>query len=167
MTLADPQLTRSRLGNTIRSAYSQRKAHKIVKQWPVGAPAEPPNPALVVGRGFRDGDAVGGGGQRRDNGIVSRGGGMPRQQQQLSNTGLAAVARFDSSSSCSNTGLATVACRGINAAATLVSRWWHAAAAAATAAMVSRQLPCFSSRPAGATAATAAATVTGNPYDWR
>ena len=84
MTLADPQLTRSRLENTIRSAYSQRKAHKIAKQWPaVGAPAEPPNPhALVVGRGFLDGGATRGGGQRRVDGMVSRGGGMPRQQQQ-------------------------------------------------------------------------------------
>ena len=85
MTLADPQLTRSRLENTIRSVYSQRKAHEIAKQWPaVGALAEQPNPhALVVGRGFRDGGAVGGGGQRRDDGMVSRGRGMPRQQQQL------------------------------------------------------------------------------------
>ena len=85
MTLADPQLTRSRLENTILSAHSQRKAHEIAKQWPaVGAPAELPNPhALVVGHGFRDGGAVGGGGQRRDDGMVSRGGGMLRQQQQL------------------------------------------------------------------------------------
>ena len=85
MTLADPHLTRSRLENTIRSAYSQRKAHKIAKQWPaVGAPAEPPNPyALVVGRGFRDRGAAGGVGQRRVDGMVSRGGGMPWQQQQL------------------------------------------------------------------------------------
>ena len=84
MTLADPQLTRSRLENTIRSAYSQRKAHKIAKQWPAVGAAEPPNlHALVVGRGFRDGGGVGGGGQRRDGGMVSRGGGMLRQQQQL------------------------------------------------------------------------------------
>ena len=84
ITLADPQLTRSRLENTIRSAYSQRKAHEIAKQWAaVGAPAEPPNPhALVVGRDFRDGGALGGGGQRRDDSMVCRGGGMPRQQQQ-------------------------------------------------------------------------------------
>ena len=62
MTLADPQLTRSRLESTIRSAYSQRKAHEIAKQWPaVGAPAEPSSPALVVGCGFRDRGAVGGG----------------------------------------------------------------------------------------------------------
>ena len=70
MTLADPQLTRQRLENTIRSAYSQRKAHEITKQWPAMCPsAEPPYPhALVVGHGFRDGGTVGGGG-------------MPRQQQ--------------------------------------------------------------------------------------
>ena len=85
MTLTDPQLTRSRLENTIRSAYSQRKAHEVAKQWPaVGAPAEPPNPhALVVGRGFRDGGGVGGRSQRRDDDMVSRGDDMPRQQQQL------------------------------------------------------------------------------------
>ena len=85
MTLVDPQLTRQRLENTIRSAYSQRKAHEIAKQWPaMCASAEPPYPhALVVGRGFRDGGGVGGGGQRREDGMVSRGGGMPRQQQQL------------------------------------------------------------------------------------
>ena len=84
MTLADPQLTRSRLENTIRSAYSQRKAHKTAKQGPAaGAPAEPPNPhALVVGRSFGDRGAGGGGGQRRDDGMVLRGGGTPRQQQQ-------------------------------------------------------------------------------------
>ena len=85
ITLADPQLTRSRLENTIRSAYSQRKAHEIAKQWPaVGAPAEPPNPhALVVDSGFRDGGALGGGCQRRDDSMVSCGGSMLRQQQQL------------------------------------------------------------------------------------
>ena len=84
MTLADPQLTRPRLENTIRSAYSQHKAHEIAKQGPAaGTPAEPPNPyALVVGRGFGDGGAGGGGGLRRDDGMVLSGGGMPRQQQQ-------------------------------------------------------------------------------------
>ena len=81
MILADPQLTRSRLENTIRFAYSQRKTHEIEKQWlAVGAPAEPPNPhALVVDRGFRDGGAVGGGKGRRY-GISRR---LPRQEQQL------------------------------------------------------------------------------------
>ena len=85
MTLADPQLTRSRLENTIRSANCQRKAHEIAKQGPaMGASAKLPNPhALVVGRGFGDRGAVGGGGQRRDGGMVLRSGGMPRQQQQM------------------------------------------------------------------------------------
>ena len=104
LILTDPQLTRQRLENTIRSAYSQRKAHEIAKQWlAMRASAEPPYPhALVVGRGFRDGGAVGGGGMLpeqqqlqqhwpRDGGMPrqqqqqqhwSRGGGMPRQQQQ-------------------------------------------------------------------------------------
>ena len=72
MALADPQLTCQRLENIIRSVYSQRKTHKIAKQWPaMCASAEPPYPhALVVGRGFWDGGAV-------------DGDGMPRQQQQL------------------------------------------------------------------------------------
>ena len=88
MTLADPQLTRQRLENTIRSAYSQRKGHEIAKQWPaMSASAEPPNPhALVVGHGFRDGGGVGGGGmplqQQQVQQHWSRGGGMLRQQQQ-------------------------------------------------------------------------------------
>ena len=84
MTLADPQLTRSRLEYTIRSAYSQRKAHEITKQGPaMYAPAEPPNPhAFVVDHIVGDRGAGGGGGQRRDDGMISRGVGMPRQQQQ-------------------------------------------------------------------------------------
>ena len=88
MTLADPQLTRQRLENTIRSAYSQCKAHEIAKQWPaMCALAEPSYPhALVVGRGFQDGGAVGGGGMPRQQQQLqqhwSRGGGMLRQQQQ-------------------------------------------------------------------------------------
>ena len=46
-------------------------------------PERPSHPhALVVGRGCRDGGAVGVGVQRRDNNMVSRGVGMPRQQQQ-------------------------------------------------------------------------------------
>ena len=46
-------------------------------------PERPSNPhALVVGRGFRDWGAMGVGVQRRDDHMVSRGGGMPRQQQQ-------------------------------------------------------------------------------------
>ena len=62
MTLPDPQLTRQRTENTIHSAYSQRKAHKIAKQGPAaGTPAEPLNPhALIVGRGFEYRGAGGG-----------------------------------------------------------------------------------------------------------
>ena len=87
MTLADPQVTHQRLENTIRSAYSQRKAHEIAKQWPaMCVSAKPPYPhALVVGRGVRDGGAVGGGGMPRQQQQLqlhwSRDGGMPRQQQ--------------------------------------------------------------------------------------
>ena len=82
MTLADPQLTRQRLENTILSAYSQRKAHEIAKLGPAaGTPAKPPNPyALVVGRGFGDRGAGGGGGHQRDGGLIFRGGDIPRQQ---------------------------------------------------------------------------------------
>ena len=89
MTLVDPDLTRQRLENTIRSAYSQRKANEIAKQWPaMCASAEPPYPhALVVGHGFRDGGGVGGGGMPRQQQQLqqhwSHGGGMLRQQQQL------------------------------------------------------------------------------------
>ena len=84
MTLADPLLTRPRLENTIRSAYFQRKVHEITKQGPAaGTPAEPLNPhALVVGRGFGDRGAGGDGGHQRDDGMIFRGGGMPRLQQQ-------------------------------------------------------------------------------------
>ena len=112
MTLADPQLTRSRLEITIRSAYSQRKAHEIAKQEPaVGAPAPPANPhALVVGHSL----GTGGAGEAEANegttvwyfaAVVCRG------SSSSSNTGLAALA-CDGSSSSSNTGLAAVACRG-------------------------------------------------------
>ena len=46
-------------------------------------PERPSNPhALVVGRGFLDWGAMGVGVQRRDDHMVSRGGGMPRQLQQ-------------------------------------------------------------------------------------
>ena len=46
-------------------------------------PERPSNPhALVVGRGFRDWGAMGVGVQRRNDHMVSCGGGMPRQQQQ-------------------------------------------------------------------------------------
>ena len=89
ITLADPQLTRHRLEYIIRSAYLQRSAHEITKQWPaVGAPAELPSPhALVVDRGYREGGGVGGGGMPRQQQKLQqhwpRDGGMPRQQQQL------------------------------------------------------------------------------------
>ena len=118
MTLADPQLTRQRLENTIRSAYSQRKAHEITKQWPaMCASAEPPYPhAFVVGHGFRDGGAVGGGGMPRQQQQLqqhwSRGGGMLRQQQQLQQHWRRATVACRGSSSSSNTGLVVVACRG-------------------------------------------------------
>ena len=84
MTLAEPQLTRQRLENTIRSAYSQRKTHEIAKLGPAaGTPAEPPNPhVLVVGRDHGDREAGGGGGHQVDGGMIFRGGDMPRQQQQ-------------------------------------------------------------------------------------
>ena len=83
MSLADPQSTRPRLENTIRSAYSQRKAHGIAKLGPAaGTPAGPPNPhALVVGRGYGDRGAGGGGTHQRDDGMISRDDGMSRQQQ--------------------------------------------------------------------------------------
>ena len=75
-TLAEPQLTRPKLENTIRSVYSQRNAHEIAKQWPaVGVPAEPSNPhALSHGGGMPR--------QQQQQQHWSRGGGMPRQQQQ-------------------------------------------------------------------------------------
>ena len=68
MSLADPQITRPRLENTIRSAYSQRKAHVIAKRGPAaGTPARPPNPhALVVGRSYGDRRAGGDGGHQMD-----------------------------------------------------------------------------------------------------
>ena len=87
MSLADPQITRPRLENTIRSAYSQRKAHEIAKLGPAaGTPAGPPNPhALVVGRGYGESKAGGGGGHQMDDGMIFRGGGMPRQPKQQQN----------------------------------------------------------------------------------
>ena len=82
--LADPQITRPRLENTMRSAYSQRKAHEIAKLEPAaGTPAGSPNPhALIVGRGFGERGAGGRRGHQRDDGMIFRDGGMPRQQQQ-------------------------------------------------------------------------------------
>ena len=119
MTLADPHLTRSRLENTIRSAYSQRKAHEIAKQGPAaGAPATPPNQhALVVGRGFGDGGTGGGGGQRREDGMAAA----------AAATATLVSRRWHAAAAA--------------AAATLVTGRWHtpAAAAAATTTMVSRR----------------------------
>ena len=76
ITLADPQLNRPKLENTIRSVYSQRKAHEITKQWPaVGVLAEPSNlHALSHGGGMPR--------QQQQQQHWSCGGGMPRQQQQ-------------------------------------------------------------------------------------
>ena len=57
MTLADPQLTRQRLENTIRSAYSQRKAHEIAKLGPARVRRRNPqirmplSSAVVLGTG--------------------------------------------------------------------------------------------------------------------
>ena len=100
-TLADPQLTRQRLENTIRSAYSQRKAHEIAKQWPaMCASAEPLTPMLLS-------SAVVFGTVGAWAAVACLG-----SSRSYSNTGLAAVACFGSSSSCSNTGFATAACRG-------------------------------------------------------
>ena len=78
MTMTAPQLSSPKLENTIRSVYSQRKAHEIARQWPaVGVPAEPSNPHAL---------SRGGGMPRQQQQLQqhwSRGGGMPQQQQQL------------------------------------------------------------------------------------
>ena len=147
MTLADPQLTRLKLENTIRSVYSQRKAHEIAKQWPaVGVPAEPSNPhALSHGGGMprqqqqlqqhwsRDSSMPQ---QQQLQQHWSRGGGMPRQQQQQQHWSLDSsmpqqqqlqqhwsrgVVACRGSSSNSNTGLATVVCRGSNTGLAVVA----------------------------------------------
>ena len=115
MTLADPQLTRSRLEYIIRSAYSQRKAHEIAKQWPaVGAPAELPSPhAFVVGRGFRDGGAWEAKANEGTTVWYLAAVACLGSSSSYSNTGLAAMVCFCfCNSSSSNTGFATVACRG-------------------------------------------------------
>ena len=163
MTLADPQLTRSRLENTIRSTYSQRKAHEIAKRGPAaGAPAAPPNPrALVVGRGFGDGGGGEGGGQRRDDGVVLRGGGMPRQQQQQQqqhwSRGGGMPWQQQRQQHWSRGG-------GMPRQQQQQQQQWSCGGG------ISHQHQRSSHAfPAGATAATAAATVPGNPYDrsWR
>ena len=120
----------SHLETTMRAVGIEKDASEIVQFVLRQFPERPSNPhALVVGRGFRNGGAVGVGVRRRDDHIVSRGGGMRRQQQQLqqhwprdggmpgssscSNTDLATVA-CRGSSSCSSTGFAVVACRSSN-----------------------------------------------------
>ena len=75
ITLADLQLTRPKLENTIRSVYSQCKAHEITKQWPaVDVPASSNPHARSHGGGMSR--------QQQLQQHWSRGGGMPRQQQQ-------------------------------------------------------------------------------------
>ena len=73
----------SHLEPTMRAVGIEKDASEIVQFILRQFPERPSNPhALVVGRGFRDGRAVGVGVQRRDDHMVSRGGGMPQQQQQ-------------------------------------------------------------------------------------
>ena len=68
---------------TMRAVGIEKNASEIDQFILRQFPERPSNPhALVVGRGFRDGRAVGVGVQRRDDHMVSRGGGMPQQQQQ-------------------------------------------------------------------------------------
>ena len=74
----------SYLETTMRAVGIEKDASEIIQLILRQFPERPSNPhALVVGRGFRDRGAVGVGVQRRDDHIVYRGGGMPRQQQQL------------------------------------------------------------------------------------
>ena len=109
MTLTDPQLTRSRLENTIRSAYSQRKAPRNCKTRASGECAGgTPEPACSCRRPWFSGR--GGCGRWR-----------PTKERRY------------------GTWWRWHAAAAAAAAATLVSRRWHAAAAAATAAMNSRR----------------------------
>ena len=82
----DPKFFSARTSHpetTMRAVGFKKDASKIVQFILRQFPERPSNPcALVVGRGFRDGGAVGVGVQRRDDHMVCRGGGMPRQQQQ-------------------------------------------------------------------------------------
>ena len=104
ITLADPQLTRPKLENAIRSVYSQRKADEITKQWPaVGVPAEPSNPHALS-----QAVACLGSSSSSNTGLAVV---ACRGSSSSNSTGLAVVACHGSSSN-SNTGLATVACRG-------------------------------------------------------
>ena len=73
----------SHLETTMRAVGIEKDASEVVQFILRQFPERPSNPhALVVGGNFRDGGAVGVGVQRRDDHMVSRGGGMPRQQQQ-------------------------------------------------------------------------------------
>ena len=66
-----------------RVRFMRDEVSEIVQFFLRQFPERPSNPhALVVGRGFRDWGAMGVGVQRRDDHMVSRGGGMPRQLQQ-------------------------------------------------------------------------------------
>ena len=74
----------SHLETTMRAVGIEKDASDIVQFILRLFPERPSNPhALVVGRGFRDGGVVGVGVQRREDLMVSRGGGMPQQQQPL------------------------------------------------------------------------------------
>ena len=73
----------SHLETTIHAVGIEKDASEIVQFILRQFPERPSNPhTLVVGRGLWDGGAVGVGVQRRDDHMASRGGGMPRQQQQ-------------------------------------------------------------------------------------
>ena len=102
ITLADTQLTYPKLENTIRSVYSQRKAHEITKQWPT---VEPP---CSISRWWHASAAAAAAT------LVSR--------------WWHAVAAAATTTLVSRRWHAAAAA----AATTLVSRWWHAAAAPAT-----------------------------------
>ena len=67
----------------MRAVGIEKDASEVVQFVLRQFPEHPSNPhALVVGRGFGDGGAVGVGVQRRDDHMACRGGGMPQQQQQ-------------------------------------------------------------------------------------
>ena len=73
----------SRLETTMRAVGIEKDASKSVQFILRQFLERPSNPhALVVGRGFRGGGAVGVGIQRRNDHMVSCGGGMSQQQQQ-------------------------------------------------------------------------------------
>ena len=73
----------SHLETTMRAVGIEKDASEIVQFILHQLPERPSNPhALVVGRGFRDGGAVGVGVHRRDDHMVSRDVGMPQQPLQ-------------------------------------------------------------------------------------